>query len=516
MSFLHTFYRKYLVVCGLVACCFLSNAQKYDYTWLSGYSSQGGYDSVNYHYWFGISKFDFSQSPMLQSYDSLGINFDGAGNTISDNNGTLKFYTNGVTVRNSLDEIIADSLHNGYFLNHLPTWYYYGNPIDILVLTLPNPKEIGTYDILYGWGDTLSNGDVTVKELKRTSINMDLNLGRGLPLYIDRPFSKSESAFVINAVKHANGKDWWLITMLTGTNCFDLMLYDGTDSIMHIRQECKSNFNYKRAEYCSLTFSPNGSYLMSVADEKGKINFFEFDRCNGTLSLIEEVDFPEKFDSTNYLFFGASYSPNSRYAYICANKRIYQFDMLATPIASSKTTIANYIPYLPPAPLTYNHSQLAPDGKIYISSRNTTYYVAVINNPDMPGAACNFQDTVKVPSFIAGLPYYPNYRLGALAGSACDTITTLTPTLSQRERELKVFPNPATDAVTVDYGFTNWEKGDVDLEITNAAGQLVHSQHLPMYSGFQRLDVMQYAAGVYNVAIKRGNAVVSVSQFVKQ
>jgi hypothetical protein len=192
--------------------------------------------------------------------------------------------------------------------------------------------------------------------------------------------------------------------------------------------------------------------------------------------------------------------------------------MLATPIAASKLSIAKYIQYHSPAPVTYNFAQLAPDGKIYVASLNGTYYMAVINNPDLAGAACNFQDTVKLPSFIAGLPYYPNYRLGALDGSPCDTLKTIMglDASAHREHQIKLYPNPATDVVMVDYGFTDWSKGAVTLQLANALGQVVFTQNLPLYSGFQKLNISFYPAGTYRVSLHRGTQTIATTTLVKE
>ena len=141
--------------------------------------------------------------------------------------------------------------------------------------------------------------------------------------------------------------------------------------------------------------------------------------------------------------------------------------------------------------------------------------MAVINNPDEAGLNCNFQDTVKTPSFLYGLPYYPNYRLGALPGSACDTLTSIKD-IAEKEKILKVFPNPANDVATIDYGYTDWSKGEATMEIANSLGQTVHSQNLPMYSGFQKLQVGNYPSGSYTVYIKRKGNIVATGRLVKE
>lgn len=493
---------------------FAANSQKYDYTWLAGYASNAGYDS-NYGYWFGISKFDFNQQPATITYDSLGISFRGANCAVSNSNGELKFYTNGISVRNYLDEIIGDSLHDGYFLNSFEQWYRRGNPNATALVALPNPLYEGKFDLLYSFVDTLPflpPGDIKVTKLLRAEVDMNENMEKGLVTYKDKCFYPQPASLCLNATRHGNGRDWWLISMAADSKCYIVCRYDGTDSIQALPEQCVNGFRYENLEWVTHIFSPNGEYLVCTNNEKGEIDLFNFDRCSGSLSLIEQINLPEVVDTPDYKVFGAAFSPNSRYVYICANRRTYQFDIQASPIASSKTIVG-----VSRYGATHNHAQLAPDGKIYISSRNGIYYMSVIEEPDVAGLSCNFQNWVQLPSVIAGLPYYPNYRLGALPGSSCDTLTSLGETEQpEKERLLKVFPNPATEFVTIDYGFTGWNKSGVGLEVVNNIGEIVYSQQLPMYSGFQQINVSHYSAGIYNVYIKRGSQVVSATKFAKQ
>jgi PKD repeat protein len=63
----------------------------------------------------------------------------------------------------------------------------------------------------------------------------------------------------------------------------------------------------------------------------------------------------------------------------------------------------------------------APDGKIYIF--DFLKQIHVINKPNEKGSACDVrQGYIILPEYPAGIPYYPNYRLGPLDGSACDTL----------------------------------------------------------------------------------------------
>ncbi len=123
-------------------------------------------------------------------------------------------------------------------------------------------------------------------------------------------------------------------------------------------------------------------------------------------------------------FGGAAISQNSRFLYIPSNTYIYQFDLWADDIEESKDTVAVYDGYWNPFPTTFFLAQLARDGKIYISSTNGVLSMAVIENPNEKGLACNVrQHSIHLPVYYAfGIPTFPNHRLGPLDGSPCDTL----------------------------------------------------------------------------------------------
>ena len=516
-NFLKTTKAIVFAVC-LLSCGFVFG-QKEDYNWLVGYDSWAGYDTASQH-WFGITHFDFNQQQVSITRDSLGMNFNRSNSSISDTNGNLIFFCNGVTVRNWADQIMqnGDTLGAGYFLEqHNPNLLYFGLGYTQPHIVLTSPLENGLYDIFHSYTDTLVNDlDIYGKKLLRTSIDMKQNAGLGKVTVKDSIISTNENTFTVVATKHGNGKDWWVLTNRTRTNCYDLFLYDGSNSLVN-KLECGGSI-LPHGQICSMRFSTDGSKFVQ-ASTTGHINVFDFDRCNGVLTLKEDFIIQEVIDSSSSYWWptGLEFSPDSRFFYVFCSARIYQFDTWANNIKNSRYQVAAYSGFLGPFQQTYFYAQLAPNGKIYTCSGNSNYYVGVIDNPNGQGSSCNFLDhNIQVPTFITGLCYFPNYRLGALTGSPCDTLTGLNETArAEKEKILKAYPNPATDFVTVDYGFTDWNKGEVSLEISNELGQTVTQQHLPMYSGFQKIDVSQFAAAVYHIYIKRNNAIIAAAKFSK-
>lgn len=389
------------------------------------------------------------------------------------------------------------------------------------ILALPSPSILGQYFLIHSFTDSFPNsngGDLYYPKILSSLLDLRMNAGHGEMLYKNQNLITGSFGFELTATKHANGRDWWIIVQKRNSNCYYRILLDPTGFHVLPDLTCGGDAVAELGPAASEVFSPDGTKFAHY-DVLGSINIFDFDRCTSELSNPVSMPLRIWIDSM-WPANGVAFSPNNRFLYVSATKVLLQYDTWAADISTSVDTVGIYDGFYvinPALQTLFVTPQLAPDGKIYISTGNGTNYLHVINNPDEKGALCNFvQHGLKLRSFNNGIPNFPNYRLGALVGSGCDTLHTSINGITEREKTLKVFPNPATDAVTVDYGYTNWEKGEVDLEITNAGGQLVYTQHLPMYSGFQRLDITQYARGVYNVAIKRGNSIVATSQFVKQ
>lgn len=103
---------------------------------------------------------------------------------------------------------------------------------------------------------------------------------------------------------------------------------------------------------------------------------------------------------------------------------LIQYDMNAPDLKSSRKILAIRSPNPGIFQATYFMPQLAPDQRIYISATNGIQYLHIINRPDEAGTACDFRHQgLKLPTVNqASIPNFPNYRLGPLDGSPCDTL----------------------------------------------------------------------------------------------
>lgn len=146
----------------------------------------------------------------------------------------------------------------------------------------------------------------------------------------------------------------------------------------------------------SLKFSKSGN-LYAIA-EKSKIEMGYFNRENGTFSkqsVYSQIELPLGFE----------FSPNGRFFYYISNNNLYQVpifndvpDWINTILISTLTKTGGY------------DAKLGIDNKIYIINI-TGKLLSVINNPNEPGVACNFQENSFSLPYFQILNRFPTYPL---------------------------------------------------------------------------------------------------------
>lgn len=515
---------KHLLTYLFAFCALAGNAQKEDYVWLAGYrgivGNFAGYDSAC-NCVYGHSIVDFNYTPRHIYYDSLHMNWDATNVSVCDTNGDLLFYSNGIHIGNAINVKIenSDSLNFGAIVESNPSILQLGHVSAHGMLAIRKPSSSDDYYILHVFLDTipLPNDDSPIgQDLWLTTLDMSENAGLGKVIYKNQPLLNATNiSFDVVATRHGNGRDWWTVVNKRNSNCYYKILATA-NGVAFVDTSCENVYvEYNNAS--SSTFSPDGSRYAMVTYQEGLI-VFDFNRCDGSMGNSKHIPMPFLVDS-GWAGLGISFSPNSRYLYVCATKMVLQYDMWALDIAASVDTVAVYDGYKSPFGSYFVTAQLAPDGKIYISCGNGEDVYHVINRPDEKGDSCLFgQHAIQLPTFSGGVPNFPNYRLGALAGSPCDTLKPLMglEATDRNENQIKVFPNPATNEVVVDYGFTDWGKGNVTLQTTNALGQVVHTQTLPLYSGFQKLNISPYPAGTYLITLLRDTQTIATIPLVKE
>jgi hypothetical protein len=184
--------------------------------------------------------------------------------------------------------------------------------------------------------------------------------------------------------------------------------------------------------------------------------------------------------------------------------------MDASDVIASQIKIADWDGSLNPLETWFLYMQLAPDNKIYISTKNATEVFHVINQPDSLGIACDFvQGGLPLPKDNLTIPYFPNYDLGPLSGSPCDTVYTnleATNTIYN----FRIYPNPASWWVNIVYDL----KDDASFELVDLYGRRVAAVSLFHYFKNRTLDVHELSEGVYAYTIKNKNGVLEQGKLV--
>ncbi|MFN7015141.1 MAG: T9SS type A sorting domain-containing protein, partial [Bacteroidia bacterium] len=158
---------------------------------------------------------------------------------------------------------------------------------------------------------------------------------------------------------------------------------------------------------------------------------------------------------------------------------------------------------------TFSSIQLALNNKIYVSATHSgtlfydsipqNLYLSVINNPNESGLACNYE---HLSVWLGGhrstfaLPNSPNYNLGPLEQSECDTLSTSINSINYNS-SFTIAPNPAKEMF---YIKTKQNTGGVfTLRIVNTQG--AEAMYFPQYIPGSTVSISQLPEGMYTVLL---------------
>ncbi|MBL7915503.1 MAG: T9SS type A sorting domain-containing protein [Bacteroidia bacterium] len=432
--------------------------------------------------------------------------------SIADTNGYLLFYAHtrsGVSISGN-STLIFDSTHqlmpNGANVKG-ESWYNE-------VLIIPDPGTNNEY-FLFTKGMSTSPGFAYSK------IDMNLNGGLGDVSQKNVILNNVRNADCLTGIKHGNGHDWWVISKYSNLNLpnfnrFYVFLI--TNNTVHppIIQDLNNAGDF---DFHQLVFNSDGTRLMQT-NRQGLMQEIAFDRCTGLLSN-PVVYFPEQLSGNhNRNYWASAYSPDNSKFYTIINNgsdttRLIQYDLSAVDVATSADTLMEEI--FPPI---LGALRLAPDGKIYVSSwhvfnfpgypyPDTAYSqvntnLSVINMPDSAGFACDFQPYsfyLGGSRTYAGLPNNPNYDLGPLVGSGCDTITAISETHSEPAINLYVYHDSMWEIAFVNAKILKGKTGI--LICYDIQGREIFKEPLQTTNGYYTKDLAthSFSPGIYMVQL---------------
>ncbi|WP_240463008.1 PKD domain-containing protein, partial [Mesonia aquimarina] len=291
--------------------------------------------------------------------------------TISDSEGNLLFYTNGIDIYNANHNLML-------------------NGTDLLgddsstqsAIIVPDPGDDDRYYVFAVDAQGGPNG------LTYSVVDMSLNGGLGGVISTEKNIQlETLVAEKLTAVYHDNGDDIWVIAHRMGSNDFVsyLVTNSGVNSTPVISSSGLVHLSAGAGTGAIgyLKVAPDGSKLAcAISFFNTGLELFDFDNSTGVVSNAQLI--------TSNSAYGVEFSPNSKVLYYTRSGAgigpIYQYDITQPTlpaIQASETLVA--------AASEYSALQLGIDGKLY-TTNHLNPYLSVINNPNELGAACNFVD----------------------------------------------------------------------------------------------------------------------------
>ena len=418
----------------------VSLAQSEDHIWILGASIVNGTDTNGLHW--GNTVIDFNGNIPLMYYDStITLDMYGSNASISSPDGNLRIYGNGMLL-NGADHKGIPGADTTAYGDYWENWnlknvqalnggdWQGGFPIIQGLLILPSPGEENEYTIVYKL--IKFNSELYAESILSTQVKYD-NVGQQYHgfnndkvLYNDERLNIGK----INACRHANGRDWWIIQQSEFNKELLIFLLDNKGYELITRRSTseidESNITSEQAY-----FSADGSKYM-VIDSYGAeerflyLTIYNFDRAVGQLDILFKDTLPQ------YRIYGnGSFSPSSELLYVTNHKELYQYDLTSNNIKESRILIDTFDGYRfkynefdPGTPTEIGPMALGPDKRIYAVPESSNRFMHVIHYPDRIGKDCNFeQRAIMLPtSNPIGIPNFPHYRLGPIDGSIADSL----------------------------------------------------------------------------------------------
>jgi hypothetical protein len=496
---------NYLLLLFMLFCGFI-HAQKQAYNTINGNCWQyyeGGCDEPKANM---IIKFnDDSLEQIIEPVNlNLATNYSRA--AFSDTAGNLVFASNGWRLVNSTGEILAPKL----WLDSMPHPDDSPDSTMLLVnmgpLFLDDPGDSDKAYLFYGQYKRVMNGN---NQWMRADLFFTY-------AYLDIPsqslinknnivLTDTTNSGDMQACRHANGRDWWLIKPGLRENQFYSGLLDPSGISMQIFEVDEITNRFQAGTFSQ--FSYDGTKYFHFTGTYTRTMFvYDFDRCNGTLSNPIIIDMTDSLMSGEHNAFALS--PDGTKIYIRKSNNaplfpqiegLLQYDL----ITENYTYLASYS----------GAPNASPNGKTilistsYLDENNAIIHsIGEIENPNVAGLACNLI-AQKYP--LANNPTYvmpsnwANFKLGALSGSPCDTLSIGFVDKEKDPVKLLVYPNPNKGKLYVQLK-NQGEKANISIR--SLQGALIYSSDFYL-SHHINLEQLNLSSGLYFINVYVGKDV---------
>lgn len=403
-----------------------------------GLSSAWAQKETNIWYFGQEAGLDFNKTP-VQAITNSKMFAKGGSSSICNSKGRLLFYSDGYTVYDSTHNIMPNGRNIQFNQNWVATQ-------SALIVPLPESNSIYYLFTNEKAPDTVLNYSRTF--LCYSIIDMRLNGGRGDVVQGKRNIViLDKTTQMLAATKHANGRDYWILTHKTHWDASGDGYYCQSDSVyawllspqgLNPKPVISKTGRKGRVFY---------NYFMKLSPDGKKLaynNFSQLSKPGIPSDSVQLADFNINtgkvsnhialcFETTgNY---SLEFSPNGWYLYLIRQYKgkIYQFNARAK---TSGELMASKVLIDSTGINCSSILQLAPNGVIYVTRNYNTNpppndYLDAILAPDSAGAKCMLTKnniylkgkignclSIYVSSFLKKVPLYIESSASCLGDTA--------------------------------------------------------------------------------------------------
>ncbi len=364
-------------------------------------------DEANIWYFGKNAGVDFNQGAPKPLLNGALNQLEGCASW-SDVNGSLLFYSDGVTVWNRHHQ----PMPNGKDL--MGNWTTTQS-----ALIVPKPGSTTLYYLFTLDYQTQPSG------FRYSVVDMSLAGGSG-DVLTKNVAVYAPSTEKLTAVKHANGQDIWIVTHAWNANAYysHLLTAAGLNPTPITSHAGAVINGYDTNANGYLKASPDGKKLAAAHQGMHRLEVLDFDAATGRASNALTL-----VDGSYYsAIYGVEFSPESNCLYMTTSeemgntRRLYQYNLEAGTMQDiiASATLLDAFDYNTDERYRAPYAmQIGPDGRIYAVLFNGPY-LGVIQEPNLPGKACKYvRQGVALgdrQGYI-GLPNFPAYLFKRLSFS---------------------------------------------------------------------------------------------------
>jgi hypothetical protein len=417
--------------------------------------------------WSDYCGIDFRDTLNVVPYYSMEFHNGAASSSFSSPDGQLLFTSNNQQFRDRYNQSILNWDSINPMVNGINNGFFFLSPSD--------SNLVHYFRGNYPWSSPdwfkIKNEHPISSYLSHVNINVSNFVSNSLPSYVNY----GVQSHMFDAVRHGNGRDWWIVAKMmqvSGGGSDSFVVFSLYEDSMYISSYQEVGPRIKAG--WEMDISNAGDKLCFMEVDTLKIQEYDFDRCSGIISNPVEIYNDHTYHTNVNAPLGLSYSRSSNFMYINVSKlygngcsdTIFQINPRTT-IDSLKRQIIWYdTANIIGDSAVIVSFELGNDGNIYFSyskgfgsgtgNQSILSYIGVIKNADLPYPYC----TVEPMGVYLGsqcqaninnvLPSVPNYNLGPMIGSPCDTLLlTSTGQWLSQVAQVKVYPNPANDKINI-------------------------------------------------------------------